>query len=73
MTLKGKFASWIENFLSDGKMQVSVQGSVSRWCSVKSGVPQGSVLGPLWFLSFKNDLPENVSSSIELFADDTKI
>ena len=71
--VKGKLASWIESFLSDRKMQVSVRGSVSRWCSVKSGVPQGSVLGPLLFLSYINDLPENVSSSIELFADDTKI
>ena len=71
--VKGKLASWIENFLSDRKMQVSVRGSVSRWCSVKSGVPQGSVLGPLLYLSYINDLPENVSSSIELFEDNIKI
>ena len=71
--VKEKLASWIKSFLSDRKMQVSVRGSVSRWCSVKSGVPQGSVLGSLLFLSYINDLPENVSSSIKLFADDTKI
>ena len=64
---------WIEQFLLGRQMRVHVNGSVSSWIDVISGVPQGSVLGPLLFLIFVNDLSDWVKSSILMFADDTKI
>jgi len=51
-------------------MEVSLE---SGWIDVLSGVPQGSVLGPLLFLTFVHDLPEWVKNSMMMFADDTKI
>jgi len=50
-----------------------LNGESSSWTSVTSGVPQGSVLGPLLFSLFVNDLPSIVSSPLVLFADDAKI
>jgi ribonuclease P/MRP protein subunit RPP40 len=52
---------------------VVMLGSSSRWIKVKSGVPQGSVLGPLLFLIYINDIDEVVASNILKFADDTKL
>ena len=54
-------------------MTVSVEGSYSDWSHVTSGVPQGSVLGPLLFILFVNDIPDNIDSSVKIFADDTKV
>jgi hypothetical protein len=65
--------SWIESFLSERKMRVSVNGEFSNWISVVSGVPQGSVLGPLLFLLYVDDLPSLVSNELKMFADDTKL
>ena len=64
---------WIRNYLSGRKQQVSINGETSKWHDVTSGIPQGSVLGPIMFIIFINDLPDIVDSTVYLFADDTKI
>ena len=69
----GNLLVWFENYLNDRYHQVTINGEISRPIPVLSGVPQGSILGPLLFLVYVNDLPENTtSSSVALFADDTK-
>ena len=65
--------NWIEQWLTDRKQRVVVDGEVSSWKSVLSGVPQGSVLGPILFLVYINDLEEGVTGKILKFADDTKL
>ena len=62
--------TWISNFLKCRKQRVVVGGEHSTWTKVVSGVPQGTVLGPLLFLIYINDLPDNIHSAVRLFADD---
>lgn len=69
----GNVLKWIENFLSDRKQRVTINGAKSDWTNVTSGVPQGSVLGPLLFIIYINDLPNNVKAHCKLFADDAKL
>ena len=63
----------IESFLSNRSQRVLLNGQSSSWSPVLAGVPQGSVLGPLLFLVYINDLSKNLSSTAKLFADDTSI
>jgi len=70
----GATLNWVKDFLSQRTQQVLVDGQMSTQANVTSGVPQGSVLGPLLFLVFINDLPDCVkSSTTRLFADDTAV
>ena len=71
--ITGDASKWLEAFLSNRKQKVRVNGAESNWAPVLSGIPQGSILGPVLFSLFVNDLPGEVSSFISLFADDTKI
>ena len=65
--------NWIRAFLDGRIMRVGINGSFSSWTAILSGVPQGSVLGPLLFLLFINDLSQWIKTNICMFADDTKI
>jgi hypothetical protein len=67
--------NWIKGFLFNRKQQVKINGSYSKWSPVISGIPQGSILGPLLFIIYINDLPEIIEkfANMALFADDAKI
>ena len=64
---------WIGNFLVERKMQVTVMGAASDWHRVRSGVPQGSVLGPILFLIYVNHVVHNLQCNYKIFADDIKL
>ena len=69
--VRGKANKWIKDFLSSRNQTVVLDSETSYQADVLSGVPQGSVLGPCLFLFYINDLPDGLSSSVRLFADDT--
>ena len=62
-----------QSFLTNRFQRVLLNGQTSEWLPVKAGVPQGSILGPLLFLIYINDLSENIESTVKLFADDTSL
>ena len=72
-SINDKLLKWIEDFLSNRRQRVSVNGSLSHWLEVLSEFPQGSVLGPILFIFYVNDLPGSVESITMMFADDTKV
>ena len=63
----------MKDFLSNREMKTVIKYQKSEWCSVKSGVPQGSVLAPVMFLVYINDMTKGVNSYMSLFADDAKL
>ena len=71
--LEGRIIKWIQEFLSNRKQQVKLRGKLSNWADILSGVPQGSVLGAILLVLYINDLPDIVTSTSKLFADDTKL
>lgn len=71
--IEGSLYSWLASYLSNRKQRVVISSISSEWKSVNAGVPQGSVLGPLLFLIYINDITDGVSSDIYLYADDTSL
>ena len=69
----GNLLNWFRNYLSNRLQRVVIRGQNSDWGTIKAGVPQGSVLGPLLFLVYINDIVCGIKSSIRLFADDTSL
>ena len=62
--ITGEVFKWIEDWLTDREQRVVLLGSNSKWTRAKSGVPQGSVLGPLLFLIYINDIDDAVCSNL---------
>ena len=71
--IKGSLLLWLKNFLKQRQQRVVINGNLSKWTDVLSGIPQGSILGPILFILYINDLPGVVGSVCKLFADDCKL
>ena len=71
--ITGNLLSLLKDFLSNRSQRVALNGQYSEWKGVKAGVPQGSILGPLFFLIYINDLSVNLKSTVKLFADDVSL
>jgi len=69
--VRGNLLQWIQSFLTNRNQRVLVEGHTSQTARVTPGVPQGSVLGPLLFVLYINDMPAKVDSTSKLFADDS--
>ena len=71
--ISGNLLKFFESYLHNRKQRVILNGSYSEYSPIESGVPQGSVLGPLLFLVYINDLEKNIKSNVKFFADDTML
>ena len=71
----GRLLNWLADYLNNRHQRVVVDGAASKWSPVTTGVPQGSILGPMLFVIFINDAPEVINNEVvpALFADDTKL
>ena len=71
--VNGKLLEWFRSYLTNRRQRVVIKGQCSKWAYILAGVPQGSILGPLLFLIYIDDIIKDIESSILLFADDTSI
>ena len=71
--ISGKLLRVLLDFLKDRKQRVSLNEQVFLWTGINAGVPQGSILGPLLFLVYINNLADGLPSNAKLFADDTSL
>ena len=71
--IDGALLSWFSSYLSNRRQRVIIPGTFSDWTTIEAGVPQGSILGPLLFLLYINDIVTEIQSDIRLFADDTSL
>ena len=71
--VKGNLLDTLTDFLNDRKQRVVSNGQHSKLRNIEAGVPQGSILGPLLFLTYINNLPDNLISNAKLFTDDTSL
>ena len=71
--ISGPLLGWFQSYLTNRTQRVVLQGGLSSWGGIEAGVPQGSVLGPLLFLVYVNDIVDIVRSHIKLYADDVTL
>jgi hypothetical protein len=71
--IEGTLFDWLCHYLTERKIRAVINGQTPPWVPTDAGVPQGSILGPLLFLVFVNDITDNIESDIHLFADDTSL
>jgi len=71
--INGNLLEWLNSFLTSRTIRVGIRGTFLELMKVLSGVPQGSVLGPLLFLLYVNELPKCIKCDMKMYADDTKL
>ena len=71
--IQGRVATWLSEFLGGRLQRVVLNQAASGWASITSGISQGSVLRPLLFLLYVNDIPDLVLNNFKMFTDDFKI
>ena len=69
--ISGQLLKLFQNYLNNRKQRVVINGFQADYSNIESGIPQGSVLGPLLFLIYINDLERNIKYNVKIFADDT--
>ena len=69
--INGLLLDWLSDYLTNKKQRVFIPGGRSDWQFIRTGVPQGSILGPLLFLLYINDIVADIQSCVRLFSDDT--